>query len=403
MKTNTITVNIQEGKERVMAPALRWEYDLAQYLKIEGLQLPEYYQVDFCNVGDEETITMVGTADGVLIPDQLIQTGLPIAAYLYLQTGTESWNTEIMILISVMGRPERTDIEPTPEEQSTIDSLLAAMNEAVADGVGVPAGGTAGQVLKKASDEDYDAEWADEEGGLFVVELTGSGSYTRTSNKTPAQIKAAYDAGMTVIANITASNTIAYLYQSTASRAEFRTLPLTGMSNDYPSMMWQEFNLAGASTTTVNITYTSVTSAESLVGKVQPHVAFRIEWNDGDYLPEMLTWFDASDWDSFYYGNLGTVVAYLQSVEYVNNEPQNTTFISRKVWETVEYDSEYGDNVNVGNIIFMHTEVDGQTLRTTEIHWKHYIWNDRMEITKRITAECSVTATTDYPQKWDPQ
>ena len=243
----------------------------------------------------------------------------------------------------------------------------------------------------------------EEGGGLFIVTITGSGSYTRTSDKTPAQIKAAYDAGMTVIANIAASNTIAYLYQSTASRAEFRTLPLTGMSNDYPSMMWQEFNLAGASTTTVNITYTSVTSAESLVGKVQPHVAFRIEWNDGDYLPEMLTWFDASDWDSFYYGNLGTVVAYLQSVEYVNNEPQNTTFISRKVWETVEYDSEYGDNVNVGNIIFMHTEVDGQTLRTTEIHWKHYIWNDRMEITKRITAECSVTATTDYPQKWDPQ
>lgn len=197
MKTNTITVNIPEGKERVMAPALRWEYDLAQYLKIEGLQLPEYYQVDFCNVGDEETITMVGTEDGVLIPDQLIQTGLPIAAYLYLQTGTESWNTEIMILISVMGRPERTDIEPTPEEQSTIDSLLAAMNEAVADGVGIPAGGTAGQVLTKESGDDYDAGWHDAPDGesLFIVNGTWYSIYYYNLDHTFAEIKAAYQAG----------------------------------------------------------------------------------------------------------------------------------------------------------------------------------------------------------------
>ena len=403
MKTNTITVNIPEGKERVMAPALRWEYDIAQYLKIEGLQLPEYYQVDFCNVGDEETITMVGTADGVLIPDQLIQTGLPIAAYLYLQTGTESWNTEIMILISVMGRPERTDIEPTPEEQSTIDSLLAAMNEAVADGVGIPAGGTAGKVLKKASDEDYDAEWADEKGGLFVVEITGSGSYTRTSNKTPAQIKAAYDAGMTVIANIAASNTIAYLYQSTASRAEFRTLPLTGMCNEYPSMMWQEFNLAGANTTSVNITWASITSAESIIDKVQPYIAFMVEWNSGDYYPQHLIYLTQDEWESFYSGSFGTAVAYLHSLEYVNNKPVTTTFTSRKIWYTTEYDEDYNGDVLVGHIIFVNTEIDGQTLRTTEIHWKHYIWNDRMEITARETAECSVTATTDYPQKWDPQ
>lgn len=33
------------------------------------------------------------------------------------------------------------------------------------DGVGVPDGGTTGQVLKKKSDTDYDTEWADESGG----------------------------------------------------------------------------------------------------------------------------------------------------------------------------------------------------------------------------------------------
>ena len=40
-----------------------------------------------------------------------------------------------------------------------------------ADGVGVPAGGTTGQVLKKVSGSDYDTEWANESGG-------GSGGHT---------------------------------------------------------------------------------------------------------------------------------------------------------------------------------------------------------------------------------
>jgi hypothetical protein len=47
-----------------------------------------------------------------------------------------------------------------------------------ADGVGVPAGGTTGQVLKKASNTDYDTEWADESGGGG-----GASDYTDLSNK----------------------------------------------------------------------------------------------------------------------------------------------------------------------------------------------------------------------------
>ena len=46
------------------------------------------------------------------------------------------------------------------------------------DGVGVPTGGTTGQVLKKASNTDYDTEWADESGGGG-----GTSDYTDLSNK----------------------------------------------------------------------------------------------------------------------------------------------------------------------------------------------------------------------------
>jgi len=238
----------------------------------------------------------------------------------------------------------------------------------------------------------------EEGGGLFIVTITGSGSYTRTSDKTPAQIKAAYDAGMTVIANIAASNTIAYLYQSTASRAEFRTLPMTGMDNDHRSVMWYEYNLASANTTTVNITYTSVSSAEDIFATYFPHIEFFVEWSSGDYFPMFGTPMTENEWYSFYRGDMQGTDAYLRSIEYVNNERFYVTYRSEKIWET--YDADH--DKYYGNILFSHTEIDGQTVKTTEILWKHDISDASMEIVSRTIATYSATAVTDYPQKFDP-
>lgn len=119
---------------KATAPAISYQYDVVQKLIIKGLELPEYYQVDFCNDGDTSTITMVGTADGVDIPDQFLQTGRTVIAYLVI-TGTDTGavETRYQITIPVNKRPTRTDIEPTPAEQSTIDTLIAAMNDAVSD------------------------------------------------------------------------------------------------------------------------------------------------------------------------------------------------------------------------------------------------------------------------------
>lgn len=66
-----------------------------------------------------------------------------------------------------------------------------------ADGVGVPAGGTTGQVLAKASNTDYDTEWIDETGGgggggLLAIQVYAPSSqtvYTR-QNATLADVDA---------------------------------------------------------------------------------------------------------------------------------------------------------------------------------------------------------------------
>lgn len=67
-----------------------------------------------------------------------------------------------------------------------------------AAGVGVPSGGTTGQVLKKASNTNYDTEWADESGGGGV----GSGDdyvLIEFSSNTPSEteLQQAYQAVMT--------------------------------------------------------------------------------------------------------------------------------------------------------------------------------------------------------------
>lgn len=115
-----------------VGPAVSYQYDVKQILVINGLDLPEYYEVDFCNKGDALTITMVGTANGVEIPDELLQTGKPIKAYIVIQGEDEgAVETRFEATLPVNTRPARSDIQPTPAEQTQIDTLISALNDGV--------------------------------------------------------------------------------------------------------------------------------------------------------------------------------------------------------------------------------------------------------------------------------
>ena len=115
---------------KITGPALQWQYNEKQYLIINGLNLPEYYAVDFMNQGDTQTITMTPTEEGVLIPDQYLLDGRPLIAYIVVVDG-ESVNTVGEITFPVNNRGQRTDIQPTPAEQQQIDALVNQLNEAV--------------------------------------------------------------------------------------------------------------------------------------------------------------------------------------------------------------------------------------------------------------------------------
>ena len=126
---NIITANLSHGKTYVTAS--RYMEDYGQILKIEGIDLPSVYQVDFSNSLLRGTSkTMLGNADGVAIPDEYISTGRDVYAFLYL-TGDMWGRTVATIRIPNKTRPKRTDEIPTPTEQSVIDQTIAALNDAV--------------------------------------------------------------------------------------------------------------------------------------------------------------------------------------------------------------------------------------------------------------------------------
>lgn len=116
---------------KITGPTINYQYDAKQILVINGLNLPEYYVVDFCNEGDATVIPMTGTSDGVEIPDSLLQTGKPVKAYIVVSSGQGDVQTRYEVKLPVNNRPTRADINPTDEQQQQIDALVAALNSGV--------------------------------------------------------------------------------------------------------------------------------------------------------------------------------------------------------------------------------------------------------------------------------
>lgn len=129
---NIITAAINSFGKSVTCPLYQWDY--GQILMITGITLPDAYEVNFAQGTD--TCTVIGTADGVDIPDEYLQNAADIIAYLYLHTGEADGETVYELTIPVIARPEPSHEEPTPVQQSEITQLVAALNTAVDEAEG---------------------------------------------------------------------------------------------------------------------------------------------------------------------------------------------------------------------------------------------------------------------------
>jgi hypothetical protein len=121
---------VGSGRYTTTAPIMKEDHGI--YLKIEGIDLPATYEVDFSNERKNGTsVTMIGNADGVLIPTQFIKSGKDVFAFLY-HVGEDYGKTVYTFCIPNHIRPDRTNETPEPEQQSVIDQAIAALNTAVA-------------------------------------------------------------------------------------------------------------------------------------------------------------------------------------------------------------------------------------------------------------------------------
>ena len=131
MALNVTTAVIGNGCQRATASPSLVQWDRGQILKITGVDLPVAYNVEFCCQGDQTTTPMLGGADGVEIPNLLLQRGLPIIAYLVLHEGQDDRETEYWITIYVKQRAMPPSVTPDPEQADIIDQLVAALDEGV--------------------------------------------------------------------------------------------------------------------------------------------------------------------------------------------------------------------------------------------------------------------------------
>ena len=131
MALNVLTAAIGGGCQRATAIPSAVQWDRGQILQIEGVTLPFAYNVEFCCQGDATTVTMIGDASGVEIPNSLLERGLPVIAYIVLHEGEDDRETEYWITINVKARPQPTNVSPDPGQQDAIDQLIAELDAGV--------------------------------------------------------------------------------------------------------------------------------------------------------------------------------------------------------------------------------------------------------------------------------
>ena len=129
MNENIIVAVFGSGRTAKVRP--RYRYDQGQVLVVKGIRdLPDFYEVHFANVGsDADATPLIGTAEGVEIPNSYFESADGIMAYIYVHNEATDATTIYTVTIPVIDRPRPAAVEPTEEEANIISQAIVALNE----------------------------------------------------------------------------------------------------------------------------------------------------------------------------------------------------------------------------------------------------------------------------------
>ena len=146
------------GGRSAMARAL-YQYDYGQILRITDLDLPVAYEVHFAEGKTGNSVTQIGNADGVNIPDAMLLKSGSFYAWFYLHETSSDGETRYEILFPVMQRAKPTNATPTPVQQDAITEAIAALNAAV-EQTGEDVAAAAASASAAADSESNSEAWA---------------------------------------------------------------------------------------------------------------------------------------------------------------------------------------------------------------------------------------------------
>lgn len=131
MNENIITAVFGAFRETRVRPRYRW--DTGQVLIIRGVKnLPDFFEVHFANEGGAaDAVPVLGTPEGIHIPDSVFQSGKAVYAYIYVHNAATDGTTVYKVTIPVLNRARPSNAAPDPEDADIIAQAIAALNGAV--------------------------------------------------------------------------------------------------------------------------------------------------------------------------------------------------------------------------------------------------------------------------------
>lgn len=214
-ETNIVIAHFEQYPYIITSPVPQWAY--GQLLKIEGLDLPENVEVYFANgrTPEDTSVPVIGSPDGLEIPDALFVSGLPVYAYIMLHPTADSGVMRYWMEIPVSARAKPSDYDPDEDERTVVGELITALNtgvqraEAAAEGVE--------EAMRAAQQAAEEAQIAEE---AAAAAADGAGNAMTAAQTAAESAQAAKDTAVGAASAAQAAQAAAEAAQGAAEEAE---------------------------------------------------------------------------------------------------------------------------------------------------------------------------------------